>query len=102
VLELAAGLGLRVVESDLTLYDAYTADEAFWTTSSYCMLPCQRINHVRVRQAPGPVFAQLMEAWSKAVGVDIIDQARRYHTRPSNVWRGAGAATLPATQDPRT
>ena len=31
--------GIEVQERDLTLYDAYTAEEAFWTTTSYCILP---------------------------------------------------------------
>jgi branched-chain amino acid aminotransferase len=87
VIELAREQGLPVVERDLTLYDVYSADEAFWTTSSYCMLPCSRVNHVAFRQTPGPLFTQLITAWSNSVGVDIIGQARKYRARESNVWR---------------
>jgi len=89
VIELAGELGIPVVERDLTLFDVYRADEAFWTTSSYCMLPCPRVNHVPFGQCPGPLFERLIGAWSEKVGVDIVGQARAYHTRPSNIWHAA-------------
>ena len=63
VIELAGKLGIPVVERDLTLYDAYNADEAFWTTSSYCMLPVSRVNHMAVRQTPGPLFKKLIRVF---------------------------------------
>ena len=90
VMELARDLGIAVVERDLTLYDVYNADEAFWTTSSYCMLPVSRVNHVAMKQAPGPIFTKLIQAWSASVGVDIIGQARKYAKRKSNIWRARG------------
>jgi branched-chain amino acid aminotransferase len=89
VIELAGELGIPVVERDLTLFDVYRADEAFWTTSSYCMLPCPRVNHVPFGQCPGPLFERLIGAWSEKVGVDIVGQAWAYHTRPSNIWHAA-------------
>lgn len=89
VIELAGELGVPVVEQDLTLFDVYRADEAFWTTSSYCLLPCPSVNHVTLQQCPGPLFQRLIAAWSERVGVDIIAQAEKYHTRPSNIWREA-------------
>jgi len=87
VIELARKLGIPVVERDITLFDVYRADEAFWTTSSYCMLPCPRVNHVELGQCPGPLFHRIIGAWSEEVGVDIVGQAKNYHTRPSNIWR---------------
>ena len=87
VMELARKLGIEVVECDMTLYDVYGADEAFWTTSSYCILPCSRVNHMPVKQVPGPITQRLLRAWSDEVGVDIVGQAMKYADRPSNVWR---------------
>jgi len=79
VIGLAARLGLEVVEDDLTLYEAYNADEAFWTTSSYCILPISQIDGRRVGERyPGPVARRLLSAWSEAVGVDIVKQAQRF------------------------
>jgi len=87
VIELARELDIPVVERDLTLYDVYSADEAFWTTSSYCMLPCSRVNHMPMKQTPGPLFNRIIAAWSESVGVDIIGQAKKYRHVRSNVWR---------------
>lgn len=88
VIELAGKLGIPVVERNLTLYDVYSADEAFWTTSSYCMLPCSQVNHVAMKKVPGPLFQKLVSAWSDDVGVDIIGQAKKFHKRKSNIWHG--------------
>ena len=87
VIELAGDLGIPVVERNITLYDVYSADEAFWTTSSYCMLPCPSVNHVAMKTCPGPLFTGLIQAWSDRVGVDIVAQAKKYHRRKSNIWR---------------
>lgn len=95
VMELAGKLDIPVVERDLTLYDVYSADEAFWTTSSYCMLPCSRVNHMPMKQTPGPLFKRIIAAWSESVGVDIIAQAQKYRNVSSNVWREAAGKSSP-------
>jgi branched-chain amino acid aminotransferase len=79
VIELAGRLGLRVREADLTLYEAYNAEEAFWTTTSFCILPISRIDGRSIGSAwPGPAASRLLEEWSREVGVDIVGQARRF------------------------
>ena len=79
VLGLCRDLGIDAVEEDLTLYDAYTAEEAFWTTSSYCILPISCIDGRQIGSAyPGPQAARLLAAWSELVGVDIMTQAKRF------------------------
>jgi branched-chain amino acid aminotransferase len=76
VLELAASLGIPTVEEDVQLYDAVTADEAFFTSTPYCLLPATRINGVAVGDGvPGPIARRLLEAWSELVSVDIVKQA---------------------------
>jgi len=78
-IELAVQLGVEVQERDLTLYDAYTAEEAFWTTTSYCILPISSIDGRPIGQSyPGPVASELLAAWSARVDVDIIAQAKRF------------------------
>jgi branched-chain amino acid aminotransferase len=90
VITLARELGIPVVEADLTLFDFYNADEAFWTTSSYCILPMSRVNHNKIgTEIPGPITAKLLRAWSGSVGVDIVGQAMKHRNVASNVWRGA-------------
>jgi len=79
VIELAGRLGIPVREADLTLYEAYNAQEAFWTTTSYCILPISRIDGRRIGSSwPGPVAGRLLGEWSREVGVDIVAQARRF------------------------
>lgn len=78
-LELIAGEGLPVEEADLQPYDVYTADEAFCTTTSYCVLPVGSLNGQRVGTAvPGPVTQQLTQAWNRLVGLDVPAQFRQY------------------------
>ena len=76
VLELAAGVGLPVAEKDLDLFDAYTADEAFLTSTSLCICPIAKINGAGVGDGsvPGPVTRQLMDAFSDLAGMDYVEQ----------------------------
>ena len=76
VMELAQGLDLPVEEANLDLYDAYTADEAFLTSTSLCICPISRVNGAAVGdgQAPGPVTQQLMAAFSDLAGMDYVEQ----------------------------
>ena len=76
VLELADQLGIEAVEEDLQPYDLYTADEAFITGTSPCVLPVTKADHRQIGDGrPGPVVRQLLAAWSETVGVDIVGQA---------------------------
>jgi len=85
VIRLAREAGLEVVERDVTLYEAYCAEEAFWTTSSYCLLPISMIDGRKIGDAyPGPVAARLLRTWSDAVGVDIMGQAQRFAGRAAH------------------
>jgi len=93
VIELAAKLGIPVREADLTLFDAYTADEAFWTTTSYCILPISSVDGRGIGQSyPGPCAGRLLDAWSELVGVDIVGQAREFATEVPPQGRRGGAA----------
>ena len=78
VIELAQDLGIRVRETRLQAYDFYTADEVFFTSTPYCMMPATRFNGLTVGDGQvGPVTKRLLSAWSKRVGVDIVGQAQR-------------------------
>ena len=81
VLELARDLDIPTAEETLTPYDAYNADEAFLTTTSYCALPVGKINGNPLRaDTPGPVTKQILAAWSERAGMDIVDQAMSHIT----------------------
>ena len=78
VMEIAAALGIPAAEDDLQPYDLYTADEAFFCSTPYCVLPVGMIDNRPIgERAPGPVSNQILAAWSERVGLDIVDQLRR-------------------------
>ncbi len=82
VFDLGKELGIPVVEEDLQPYDVYTADEAFFTSTSPCVLPVTRVDKRPIGDGtPGPVVGRLLAAWGELVGLDIVQQARRYAPR---------------------
>ena len=76
VIELAQELGIEVQEADIDPFDAYTADEAFLTSTSFCICPVSTVNGSRVGEGvvPGPVTDRLQKAYSGLVGIDIVAQ----------------------------
>ena len=78
-MDLAEELGLAVVEADLSPYDLRGADEAWLTSTPFCMLPITRFEFSPVADGkPGPLYQRLLDAWSRQVGVDIEKQAADY------------------------
>lgn len=76
VLELADGLGIPTRETQLQPYDLYTADEIFFTSTPYCIMPATRFNGLPVGDGKiGRVTRRLLDAFSELVGVDIAGQA---------------------------
>jgi branched-chain amino acid aminotransferase len=75
VSELVGRLGLEFTRADLKVYDVLTAEEAFTSSTPYCLLPVTRVNGKPIGDGtPGPVFLRIMAAWNDLVGVDIISQ----------------------------
>jgi branched-chain amino acid aminotransferase len=78
VLELADSLGLPTQETRLQPYDVYTAHEAFFTSTPYCMMPATKFNGLPIGDGQvGPITKRLLQAWSDRVGVDIVAQAQQ-------------------------
>ena len=48
-IELADNLGYEIKETDLDVFDAYTADEIFVTSTSFCICPVSMINGLQVK-----------------------------------------------------
>lgn len=79
VFELADELGIKCVEADINAYDVYNADEAFFSTSSYCILPVSQVDGKSIgRKLPGTITSRLLNTWSDKVGIDIVAQAEKY------------------------
>ncbi|WP_339728084.1 aminotransferase class IV [uncultured Gimesia sp.] len=76
VIRLAKQLGLRYAEADISANAILEADEALTSSTGYCLMPVTRFGETPISEGvPGPVFMQLLVAWSEAVGVDIAQQA---------------------------
>jgi branched-chain amino acid aminotransferase len=82
VKELAAQVAVPFAMRSLTVDALRTADEAMLASTSVCLLPVVQCDGNRIGDGkPGPIFRQLMAAWSELVGVDVADQARRFAPR---------------------
>ncbi len=84
VMELARTLDIVVRETDLMPYDLYTADELFFTSTPYCIMPATSFNGLSVGDGQvGPLTRRLLQAWNSLVNMDIAGQAneqlRREH-----------------------
>ena len=80
VIELAAELNIAVVEDDLSPYDAVTADEAFITSTSFCLCPVRSCAATVVGDGavPGPLTRALSDAFARLVDYDFVDQYLRH------------------------
>lgn len=77
-LEIARSLGIPTEETELQPYDVYTADEAFFTSTPYSMMPATKFNGLPVGDGKvGPVTKRLLQGWSERVGLDIVEQGLR-------------------------
>jgi branched-chain amino acid aminotransferase len=75
VIELAAKLGIPFVERDIQVHSVMNADEAFLSSTPYCLLPVTKINGVTIADGqPGKTYRRLMAEWNDLVGLDIAGQ----------------------------
>ena len=86
-MDIAARVGLEVREADIEPYDVRQADEAWFTSTPYSMVPITRFDFYPVGDGKrGPIFQRLLEAWSEEVGVSIDDQFADY-AELAKTWR---------------
>ena len=75
--DLAAEIGMPVRETDIDLYDAYNAEEAFITSTSLCICPVVKVNGMVIGDAEtvwGRVTQKLADAYRRLVDHDFIGQ----------------------------
>ncbi len=78
VMQLARDMSICVEETELQPYDLYTADEVFFTSTPYCIMPATKFNGLPVGDGQvGAMTQRLLAAWSKLVGMDIVEQAMK-------------------------
>jgi len=72
VIELAPGCGYQVTETDLQLYDAYTADEIFICSTAGGLLPVVEIDGRQVGEGvPGKACQELASAYEALISSDV-------------------------------
>jgi branched-chain amino acid aminotransferase len=77
--ELAPELGIPCYEKNIELYDVMTADEAFFTGTPFCIMPATQINSMDIgTRKMGDITNTLLRRWGENVGVDIIEQIKKY------------------------
>jgi branched-chain amino acid aminotransferase len=85
VIDLAKDEGLAIRETDIDLYDAYNAEEAFLTSTSLCICPVSKLNGVSIgseAQVWGPVTSRLAKAYSRFVHFDFVGQYLKQYENP--------------------
>jgi branched-chain amino acid aminotransferase len=78
---IAADKQIPLREADIDLYDAYVADEAFITSTSWCLVPVKSINGKPLAAgAWGPVTRRLSEGYKERLGgFDYVAQYTRHN-----------------------
>jgi branched-chain amino acid aminotransferase len=75
-IDLAGQLEIPFEERDLDLYDAYTADECFLTSTSLCICGVRSLNgrSFAAGRVPGPFTQRLIDGYREMVGCDFVAQ----------------------------
>jgi branched-chain amino acid aminotransferase len=72
-INLAKSLGYEVAEANLTPFQLFTADEAFFTGTAAEVVPIREVNKRQIGSgSPGPITKKLMAAFQKAI-VDPVE-----------------------------
>jgi branched-chain amino acid aminotransferase len=84
--ELAPQLGIPRTTKNFGLFDVVNADEAFYTGTPFCIMPCTSINGIHIgdgvtRMFPcrsGEITHDLIMQWGENVRVPIVEQIQRW------------------------
>jgi branched-chain amino acid aminotransferase len=75
VIELARRLNIPFEERELDTAGVIAAEEVFLTSTPFCLMPVTRVNTLPVENGKvGKMYRQLLDEWSKEVGLDIGKQ----------------------------
>lgn len=80
--DIAPRIGIEVIEKNIEIFDVYEADEAFLTSTPFCVLPAVTLNGNKIGDGkPGPITKKLLDSWSDLVGVDIVNQIKDWDSK---------------------
>ncbi len=84
--DLAPALNLKVVKKNIEPFDVYEADEAFLTSTPFCILPAVTLNGLKIGDGkPGKITQKLIKSWSELVGIDIVKQIKSWDKKKDKV-----------------
>jgi branched-chain amino acid aminotransferase len=77
--DIAPKLGLEVIIKNIEPFEVYAADEAFVTSTPFCLIPAVTLNGLKIGNgSPGPITKSILDKWSEMVGVDIVGQIKSW------------------------
>ena len=92
--EVLAGISLRALQQiahdqsipfvfkELTPRDVLSADEAFLTSTPYCLLPIVRLDRKPIGTGePGLMYTHLLASWGAELKIELVAQAERFARR---------------------
>ena len=82
VFEIADRLGIATHEADLDLFDGYTADEIFLSSTSLCVCPVSSMDGRKplCEGVPGPVTRRIMDGYKDLLQFDFEGQYLQFLT----------------------
>jgi len=79
VMDMVKSGGKAVIEMDMLPFDVITSDEAFFTATPFCILPCTSIDgHQIANGRPGFTTYKLINIWSDSVDCDFVKQMEEW------------------------
>ena len=79
VLSLARKFGVDYRERNLEPFDVITAEEAFFTCTPLCLMPCTKINGIKIGNGKvGKMTEFLSNKWEEEVGCEWREQAKKW------------------------
>ena len=77
--DLAPQLNIDVVQKNIEPFDVYEADEAFLTSTPFCLIPAVKLNGLKIGDGkPRKITQSLLKKWSDIVDVDIAGQIKAW------------------------
>src|SRR3990167_8771107 len=79
IMDLCKRHGIDCKEANIEPYDVMTADEAFFTCTPYSIAPCVKLNDKPIGDGKiGKLTKFLIHKWEDAVGVNFVEQVRKW------------------------
>ena len=77
IVDLANANDIPFIETNIDAYDVYNADEAFYCSTSYAIMPVATVDSHKIGDGvPGPVTSRLIDAFADSAGIDFVSQAK--------------------------